>query len=162
MSMFSKFKDLVEFFKNVAIIIAFVGLTLEFLVPQSFRQLKAELDFDRSWYFVGTWDSGSNELIKPRFTSGTTSRKLALGPEKRLPGGAILLPFETYTRDAISESALDLNMLIVGRSMPTTTKGEITYLPSRSDCLYVHDTSVTSSSHPDKEFVWVFASAQEC
>jgi hypothetical protein len=162
MSMFDKSKNIVEFLKNVAIIIAFIGLTLEFLVPQNFRQLKAELDFDRSWYFVGTWDSRSKDFFKPRFTSGTTARKLALGPEKRLPGGAVLLPFKTYTRDSISESALDLNMLIVGRSMPTTTKGEITYLPSTSDCLYVHDTSVTPSAHPDREFVWVFASAQGC
>lgn len=160
--MFDKSKELAEFLKNVAIIVGFIGLTLEFLAPKSFRDLKAELDFDRSWYFVGTWDSGRNDFIKPRFTSGTTSRRLALGPDKKLSGGAILVPFKGYTRDVISESELDLNMLIVGRSMPTTTKGEITYLPSTSDCLYVHDTSVTPTSRPDRELVWVFASVQEC
>jgi len=159
--MFEKLKSLVEFLKNIAIIVAFIGVALEFLAPSQFRQLTAELDLDRSWYFVGTWDSGSNKFIDPRFTSGASWNPIKLGEDARFPSGTILLPFNGYTRSVISESDMKSNKLIVGRSMPSA-RGEITYLPKGSDCLYVHDTSVTPVTDSNNYLVWVFASVQEC
>lgn len=100
-------------------------------------------------------DVESNRISRPRFTSGTTERVLALGPDEKLPSGSILVP-EPYTRDVISEADRVDNMLIIGRSQPSA-RGRIQHLPTRPDCFYVHDTSVTG-----KKYVWVLASLQDC